>query len=100
MALDVVQVKVFVPDQEALKEILSAGHFSLDCATPRRDESGEFVITLYGPKAETDKLKNLKYRLEVDENFGAVLEERQKEVSTTDRFEGGKVKPEGLGIKR
>lgn len=100
MAMDVVQVKVFVPDQAALKEVLSAGNFSLDCNNPQRDQSGDFVITLYGPKAETDKLKNLKYRLEVDEDFGAVLEERQKEVSTKDRFEGGKVKPEGLGIKR
>ena len=99
MALDVVQVKVFVPDQQALKEVLSTGNFSLECASPQRDQSGDFVITLYGPKAETDKLKQLKYRLEVDETFGDVLEERQKEVSKTDRFEGGKVKPEGLGIK-
>jgi len=29
-----------------------------------------------------------------------VLEQRQKEVSKTDRFEGGKIKPEGLGIKK
>jgi len=29
-----------------------------------------------------------------------VLEARQKEVSKTDRFQGGKIKPEGLGIKR
>ena len=42
MAMDVVQVKVFVPDQNALKEVLSAGNFSLDCASPHRDESGNF----------------------------------------------------------
>lgn len=98
--MDLVQVKVWVPDQEALKEVLSVGQFSLDCASPRRDETGNFVITLYAPKAEADKLKQLKYRLETDEKYGDVLEERQKEVSKTDRFEGGKVKPEGLGIKK
>lgn len=98
--MDVVQVKVWVPDQKALKEVLSVGQFSLDCASPRRDANGEFLITLYGPKSETDKLKQLKFRQEVDEKYGDVLEQRQKEVSKTDRFEGGKVKPEGLGIKQ
>ena len=98
--MDVVQVKVWVPDQKALKEVLSAGQFSLDCASPQRDANGQFQIIVYGPKAETDKLKKLKFRLEVDEKFGDVLEERQKEVSKTDRFEGGKIKPEGLGIKK
>lgn len=98
--MDVVQVKVWVPDQKALKEVLSVGRFSLDCASPRRDETGNFVITLYAPKAEADKLKQLNYRIEADENYGDVLEQRQKEVSKTDRFKGGKVKPEGLGIKK
>lgn len=98
--MDVVQVKVWVPDQKALKDLLSVGRFSLDCSSPRRDETGNFVITLYAPKAEADKLKQLNYRLEVDENYGDVLEERQKEVSKTDRFKGGKVKPKGLGFKR
>ena len=98
--MDVVQVKIWVPDQKALKEVLSAGQFSLDCASPQRDANGQFLITVYGPKSETDKLKKLKFRQEVDETFGDVLEERQKEVSKTDRFEGGKVKPEGLGIKQ
>jgi hypothetical protein len=98
--MDVVQVKLWIPDQKSLNEVLSLGNFSLDCGSPKRDESGNFVITLYGPKAETDKLKQLKFRREVDENFGNVLEQRQKEVSKTDRFQGGKIKPEGLGIKQ
>jgi MFS family permease len=32
--------------------------------------------------------------------FASVYAARQEEVSTTDRFEGGRVKPEGLGVKR
>ena len=98
--MDIVKVKVWIPDQKTLKDVLSLGHFSLECGNPKRDESGNFIVTLYGPKAETDKLKPLKLRLEADEKYGDVLEARQKEVSQTDRFQGGKVKPEGLGIKQ
>jgi hypothetical protein len=98
--MDIVQVKLWVPDQKTLKDVLSLGHFTLDCGSPKRDQTGNFVITLYGPKAETDKLKQLKLRQEVDEKYGDVLEARQKEVSQTDRFQGGKIKPEGLGLKK
>jgi len=73
---------------------------SLECGSPKRDASANFIVTLYGAKAEAQKIANLKYKTEMDENFGNVLEERQKEVSKTDRFKGGKVKPEGLGVKR
>jgi len=89
-----------VRDQVALNEILSSAKVSLDCGSPRRDETGNFVITLYATKAEAQKLAALKYRHELDEKYGDVLAERQKEVSKTDRFKGGKVKPQGLGIKK
>lgn len=98
--MDAVQVKLWVPDQKTLKDILSLGHFTLDCGAPRRDASGNFIITLYGTKAETDKLKQLKLKMEVNEKYGDVLEAVRKQVSQTDRFQGGKIKPEGLGIKR
>ena len=98
--MDIVKIKLWVPDQKALNEILSLGNFSLDCGSPKRDETGNFVITLYAPKAEANKLKKLKHPYEFDEKYGDVLEQRQKEVSKKDRFQGGKVKPEGLGIKK
>ena len=98
--MDIVKIKVWVPNQQALNEILSAAKVSMNCGSPRRDESGNFVVMLYAPKAEAQKITALKYRHEIDDNYGAVLEQRQKEVSQTDRFEGGKVKPEGLGVKR
>lgn len=98
--MDAVQVKLWVPDQKTLKDILSLGHFTLDCGAPKRDATGNFIITLYGPKAETDKLKALKLKTEFDEKYGDVLDARRKQVSQTDRFEGGKIKPEGLGIKQ
>jgi hypothetical protein len=98
--MNIVKIKLWVPDQKALNEILSTARVSLDCGSPRRDDSGSFVITLYATKAEAKKITALKYRHEVDENYGEVLKQRQQEVSKTDRFRGGKVKPEGLGVKK
>jgi hypothetical protein len=98
--MDIVKIKLWVPDQQALNEILSTAKVNLDCGSPRRDATGNFVVTLYATKAEAKKITALKYQHEVDENYGKVLEERQKEVAKGDRFKGGKVKPEGLGVKR
>ena len=53
--MDIVKIKLWVPDQVALNEILSAAKVSLDCGSPRRDETGNFVITLYATKAEAKK---------------------------------------------
>jgi hypothetical protein len=94
----VVKITLWVPDQKALNEILSKAQVSLDCGAPKKDNSGNFVITLYATKEEAQKITALPFRHEVDENYGEVLKQRQQEVSKTDRFEGGKVKPEGLGV--
>src|SRR5438034_2898197 len=97
---DYTKVTVWVPDQESLNKLLSAASFSLECGAPQRDASGLFVVTLYASKAEAAKVAALGMRYEIDEQYGAILKERQKEVSRTDRFKGGKVKPKGLGEKR
>lgn len=62
--MDIVKIKLWVPDQKVLNEILSMAKVSLDCGSPRRDESGDFVITLYAAKAEAKKIAGLKYRHE------------------------------------
>ncbi len=98
---DVVKITVWIPGQAALKEVLAAADkIELDCGAPKQDSDGNFKVTLYAPAAEAKKITKLHYRHEVDENYGAVLKERQQEVSKTDRFDGGKIKPQGLGIKR
>jgi hypothetical protein len=96
----IAKITVWVPDQKALNEILSAAKVTTECGSPKRDSDGNFVVTLYATLAEAQKITALSYRHEVDENFGEVLKQRQQEVSKTDRFQGGKVKPEGLGVKR
>jgi hypothetical protein len=97
---DVVKITLWVPDQKALNQILATAKVELDCGSPKRDADGNFVITLYAAPAEAKKITALRYRHEVDEKYGEVLKQRQQEVSKTDRFKGGKVKPEGLGVKK
>jgi hypothetical protein len=98
--MDLVKIKVWVPNQAALKEVLGAAKVSCECGSPKSDGSGNFIVTLYATKAEAKKVTSLQYKTEIDEHYGNTLEERQKEVSKTDRFKGGKVKPKGLGVKR
>ena len=97
---DIVKITLWLPEQRALGELLSQVTVSLDCGAPRRESDGSFRVVLYASPAEAKKIKALGYRQEVDANFGQVLAERRKEVSKTDRFKGGKVKPTGLGDKR
>jgi hypothetical protein len=96
----VVRLRLWVPGQEALQEILASAKVSLSCGAPKRDIDGNYVLTLYASPDEAAKVMRLPYRYEADEQYGSVLAERQKQVSKRDRFKGGKVKPEGLGEKR
>ena len=97
---DIVKITVRVPGQEALNEVLAAAHVGLDCGAPKRDTDGNYVVNLYASTSEAAKITALRYPTEVDAEYGQMLEARRQEVSQTDRFEGGTVKPEGLGVKR
>lgn len=97
---DIVKITLWLPDQQALNEVLATANVGLDCGAPRRESDGTYRVTLYASPPEAKKITALPYRHEADENYGKVLAERQKEVSKTDRFKGGKVKPTGLGEKR
>lgn len=97
---DIVKVTLWLPDQQALNEVLSHAKVSLDCGAPRRESDGSYRVILYASPEEAKKIKALGYRQEVDGKFGKVLAERHMEVSKTDRFKGGTVKPTGIGEKR
>jgi hypothetical protein len=96
----IVKITLWLPGQEALNEVLSKAKVHLSCGAPQRDTDGNYVITLYASPAEAEKITALPYRNQIDENYEKVLAERQKQVSKTDRFKGGKVKPTGLGERR
>ncbi len=96
----IVRLTLWVPGQDALREILASAEVTLNCGTPKQDLDGTYVLTLYASPEEAAKVMALPYRYEADEDYGQVVAERQKEVSKEDRFKGGTVKPEGLGVKR
>lgn len=98
--IDISKIRIWVPDQKALNDVLSAARVEMECGAPKRDPDGHFVVTLYATKAEALKVAALGYRHEIDDHYGDVLEEVHKAISKTDRFQGGKVKPQGLGVKR
>ena len=97
---DIAKITVWVPDQDALRKILAAAHVSVNCGAPKGEPDGLFIVTLYATNAEAQKVAALGYKYEIDEHYGAVLEQRRQEVSKTDRFQGGTIKPRGLGDKR
>ncbi len=98
---NVVRISLRVPSQEALKETLAlVPNVHLDCGAPKRDADGSFLLNLYGTKADADRLAETGHVIESDEQYGQVLKQRQSEVAKGDRFEGGKIKPVGIGIKR
>jgi hypothetical protein len=96
----IVKLTVWVSGVEDLNQILGAAKVSLDCGAPARDTDGSYIVTMYAAPAEAKKVTALGFRHEADASYGATLAERQKEVSQTDRFKGGKVVPTGLGTKR
>jgi hypothetical protein len=96
----VTKVTVWIADLKTLNDILAAAHLHTECGSPRRDTDGNFVVVLYGPAAEAQKVAALGYKHELDDSFGDRLELAHEQVSTTDRYQGGKIKPEGLGVKR
>jgi hypothetical protein len=97
--VDLAMIEVWVPDAQTLRTVLGVAQVSLECGAPRRD-GDQFVVVLYGSAAEAQKIAKLGYKHQIDEHYGDVLAQRQGEVSRTDRFRGGTIKPAGLGVKR
>jgi hypothetical protein len=97
---DIIKIKLWVPDQPSFNKVLEQGKIKLDCGSPKKDKEGNFIVTIYTGKETAKKLTALGYRFEIDEEFGEKLNLRQEEVSKTDRFKGGKIRPRGLGIKK
>lgn len=97
---NIVKITLWLPDQQALNKVLAKAKVRLDCRAPRRESDGTYRVTLYASPTEAKKITALHYRHEADAKYGKVLAERRKEVSKTDRFKGGKIKPTGIGERR
>lgn len=94
------KLTLWLPSQQALNEVLASADIELSCATPQRENDGTYRVEIYTSPAESKKIVGLGYRNEVDKAYGEVLAKRREEVSKTDRYKGGKVKPTGLGERR
>jgi hypothetical protein len=94
------KITLWLPSQQALNEVLASADVELSCATPRRENDGTYRVEIYTSPTESKKITELGYRNEVDKAYGEVLAKRQEEVSKTDRYKGGKIKPNGLGERR
>jgi hypothetical protein len=97
---DIAKISVWIPDLQALTTIAATAKVVANCGAPRRDGEGNYVVAFFGPLPEIQKIAALSFRHQVDETFGQQLKAAQAQVSKIDRFQGGKIKPEGLGIKR
>jgi len=96
----IVKIDVWIPNRESLQKIATTANLSIECGSPRSGENGLSIVTFYGVLAEAKKIMKLGFKYEIDEKFGEMLLQRQKEVSKVDRFKGGKKKPVGLGTKK
>jgi hypothetical protein len=78
------------------------GSFDLDVGDrpmvePKPDGSGSLLA--FADDEMIRRLEAAGYDVEVGENVSEVGRQRQEEVGTGDRFEGGRVVPRGLGTK-
>ena len=95
-----VKIDVWFPDAESLQKIVESTKMKFEEAKPHTDENGNPISTFYGSLPDAREMAKYGYRYEIDETFGEELLKRQQEVSKIDRFQGGKIKPKGLGIKK
>ncbi|TBX39872.1 hypothetical protein [Bacillus thuringiensis] len=87
--------------REEMKELISSGSIDMNCGGPSKQADGTFVVEAYVPDNSLESLRSLGFPIEVVENLSrSKLEFRQQEVGSGDRYEAGRIAPQGLGIKR
>lgn len=97
---DVFRVLLYAPDRRSLAKVIRELDLDIDHQHPsEREDQKEVEIQGFLTQYQIDELKSRGWRLQVEENLSELGRERQKEVGRGDRFEGGKVKPTGLGRK-
>ena len=63
------------------------------------NDDGTGTLTAFATRERIRELEAAGYRVEVGENVSELGRRRQEEVGKGDRFEGGRVVPQGLGEK-
>ncbi|MEW9576554.1 hypothetical protein U9K47_14425 [Bacillus toyonensis] len=87
--------------REEMKKLISSGSIDMNCGGPSKQTDGTFVVEAYVPENSLEEVRTLGCSFQVVENLSrSTLEFRQQEVGSGDRYEGGNIAPQGLGIKR
>ncbi len=69
-----------------------------DLVGTRLDKEGRAVLTFYLTQTQIKYLEKEGVSAEVRENVSEIGRERQKEIGSGDRFEGGKIAPRPRGL--
>jgi hypothetical protein len=97
---DIFRVTLHAPDRDALAKVVRELGLDIDHQHPGEERDvKEVQITAFLTQQQIDELTRRQWTLHVEENLSEVGRQRQQEVAKGDRFEGGKVKPAGLGKK-
>jgi hypothetical protein len=97
---DIFQVVLTAPDRATLARLVRELGLDIDHQHPGEEHDiKEVNIGAYLTQQQIDEVKSRGWCLQVEKNLSEIGRERQKEVGKGDRFEGGKVRPTGLGKK-
>jgi hypothetical protein len=97
---DIYKIDLKIRDQKTLHKILTTAKVDLNCGSPQTDREGNFIVTVFAEPGEAAKLEALNIPMKVDKEFGKRAEEVLRQKFTDDRFQGGKIVPKGLGVKK
>ncbi|ARV43895.1 hypothetical protein RS399_21655 [Bacillus inaquosorum] len=95
------KIRITTNTREEMKEFIRSNSIDINCGGPSQQTDGTFVVEAYVPENYVDEVQTLGCSFEVAENISrSMLEQRQQEVGIGDRYENGRIAPQGLGIKR
>jgi len=89
-------------DRETLARVLQRFQLDVGCrhAHVDRNPDGTATMIVYATEARIRELRDAGYAVETGENVSALGRERQREVGSGDRFEGGRVPPRSRAVQR
>jgi hypothetical protein len=96
---DKFHTEFFVEKELELKELLEQLNLDVEHIHINKEKQ-VFEATVFATLKQIDQLKDRKIQYSVYENLSEIGRMRQQEVGKGDRFEGGKILPKGLGIKK
>jgi hypothetical protein len=95
----IVRIVIIADSPQRLREIIAQEDLDLNCGGAIHAPTGEWKVEAYTSPEIADRLRQSGHRVEIDTQFEERASERQSDVATGDRFQGGRVRPSGRGKK-